>query len=1729
VVFGFDFTFACVDTAMPSASEDRFRQSWKVQELSGKPAQAWLVVRRVVATLIALGLIGVCGWLIFSLFWVPKSYLAYWSANVYQPLSASPVKYASSDFAAIESLKDDFAGTNLINPAETKLTKEALETNLRELANMGMRSKDACIVFVTAHGGVRNKEAFLLCEPGDRNSELQLADLLAALKNVEAGTKLLILDAGRDELAEGATGVGDDTFAALLEKAVNEADDPALWVLTANAPLERSHVSADWNRPVFGYMVSQGLRGGADRNRDGVIQLDELFNFVQSGVASWVKLATAAAESQTPQLIHFEYGKPSTEQVASRRLMRAKAGAAEPEPAIEHVAESEMEEQRSGISKWLAERGEEAKERFSIKDDIHIFSHMLGIHGHEGHEGGEAHGEHAAGGGHAATEGEHNAEAHDAKADARAETAAAARKQVKDFWLAAARLEAADNQMPPSVVAPPLWRDLRERLLWCDQFCASGIPAEAKTPWTQVSKELLGIDQSLQAFAAYRMPPLVDAPAGQPISLAMADRLAGGEAKNRLPKPLIDFLTQYDRLLLEEPPATFKEKLNGILAGQKADLGFANYFELQLLAPGRELNKDPDIPSAMLQLLLKARRIGESIAANPLCGDGWMRDAIEAADRSRSEGERQLFDRTSSNWENQTTDRLTAAMEGYESALRNLAFVGETIQYRNGLLLNARGLVQRARLNGSDDKEVAAVEKVFSTLQDLNKALADPSKTNIDALKRARDQVETASTALERKTDPANDAWRITNVLATMLPAPEARTKLAGELVAAAKHQMADFKLPESESEATNLAAATDDQWKRAVREFGLQLELARLAGYDDAALAKLNKSLAAAPAGQIEKLTEARGQLAELLDNVPAAIARISTASANDGARDATLLRSTVPQWLLLGADLRDRIDPKNNLITRLNQVTWHDLLAWNSKRFRGAADDAPVANGPLLARLATTLHDLANLVPEQPAIPPFSQPVLAIEAPDQVSLVEFGEGTVSFQVKSNASEEKPVWLTAQYNEKWLAVDPSIYHQQELPAALAGKNLDEKASHLPLRPDRLGLASTDRIPAGGARDYTVKIRRQPNNDAGGAAKLILKAVSGDTFVRREVAVDLPGREALDVTVNAPPEFWTAATRSLHPLPNRIQNFTFDVVNRAKVAKKLDVSIVAPSNVPNKAELVGLPTGAQKADVATKLLDPYGPLVPLGPVFPIDLPPSGESVRVKLGAADAKLNPKANLLLPEKGDPEQFAGIPLRYGLMLLLTDPATKEVTIRRIEITPQRPAGYLDAVAHYNRATERLDIIVSAKNRDVIPPDGLQISADVTGVSAQLQRSLKGVLKAPDFTATMYAHLAPTALPEVTANVNVDDYPRAFVFRFSRSTAPRDLTPTTDLAEVRIASPAEGKAYKAPVKGIDVVAEVDAPAGTFSEGDTTSNVEFGIDENQDRELQGERVEIRNADRQVSVYAKSLLPDGSLGLNTRVGDFHLTLSTGLADGRASVLGRLIVGGRPTWSKPVEILLDGSPPTIHAAMPPNRQAEADDDLVVRVLTHQTVNEVDLSGVKKVEAVFDSVASKGTVDAKPAAWEEGVPDGPNAWIVKLPTKGMGLGPQTVLVRATDNVGNVSDPLREPVTIVPKKPKEAAVAPKPPPKPDVANVVTGKVQYGDDAVKANVSLESFVGPQVPAVVSDASGKFTFPKVPPGKYTLKAKTPEAIHNRFRTAEMEVTVEPKPKVQPPVSVKLQ
>jgi hypothetical protein len=148
----------------------------------------------------------------------------------------------------------------------------------------------------------------------------------------------------------------------------------------------------------------------------------------------------------------------------------------------------------------------------------------------------------------------------------------------------------------------------------------------------------------------------------------------------------------------------------------------------------------------------------------------------------------------------------------------------------------------------------------------------------------------------------------------------------------------------------------------------------------------------------------------------------------------------------------------------------------------------------------------------------------------------------------------------------------------------------------------------------------------------------------------------------------------------------------------------------------------------------------------------------------------------------------------------------------------------------------------------------------------------------------------------------------------------------------------------------------------------------------------------------------------------------------------------------------------------------------------------------------------------------------VPEAGESWIATLKTDKLPLGRHTVLIRATDKVGNQGEVLREEVDIIEKRPetKPAAEAPA-----QQANIVTGTVMYYDERVPdARVVLESAAGPQIAPVTSGSDGGFTFRRVPPGAYTVKSE--KVISNRNRKAEVQITVPPRPKTVPQVTLKL-
>ena len=266
---------------------------------------------------------------------------------------------------------------------------------------------------------------------------------------------------------------------------------------------------------------------------------------------------------------------------------------------------------------------------------------------------------------------------------------------------------------------------------------------------------------------------------------------------------------------------------------------------------------------------------------------------------------------------------------------------------------------------------------------------------------------------------------------------------------------------------------------------------------------------------------------------------------------------------------------------------------------------------------------------------------------------------------------------------------------------------------------------------------------------------MILKAVSKDAYLRQELQVELPGKELFHLTVCALNGLWTPANDGvvLHPLPNRDDDFVFMLANRAKVKKTVGVSLIVPDRLPPPDQRVDMPRGAVRPEAAEAFLKQYGGS-PLMQPLTVELPETGDAVPIKFTpAADQKPPAVPNLLVSDPAAAEKFAGKDLPYGLIVVMDDPETKRLTLRRVQIKPQPPRHYLSALAQID-AAGGLTIQVSATNRSLVPPEGIKLSAKIEGISAQLESQLSGVIRDPTYTATLTGKVPPNVTRRSESN---------------------------------------------------------------------------------------------------------------------------------------------------------------------------------------------------------------------------------------------------------------------------------------------------------------------------------------------------------------------------------------
>jgi uncharacterized caspase-like protein len=159
---------------------------------------------------------------------------------------------------------------------------------------------DSLVVYFSGHGfrdaAGKLYLAPLDCDPADPTaSGVPVEWLREQIASCRAAFKLLVLDACH---AGSEKGDDDDAEASVAAKDLGDLFRNLEGVVTiaSSTADEKSQLWDDKQHSLFSYWLNQGLKGHADENSDGAVDIDELYKFVYRNVTN-----TAKAQFPLPQ------------------------------------------------------------------------------------------------------------------------------------------------------------------------------------------------------------------------------------------------------------------------------------------------------------------------------------------------------------------------------------------------------------------------------------------------------------------------------------------------------------------------------------------------------------------------------------------------------------------------------------------------------------------------------------------------------------------------------------------------------------------------------------------------------------------------------------------------------------------------------------------------------------------------------------------------------------------------------------------------------------------------------------------------------------------------------------------------------------------------------------------------------------------------------------------------------------------------------------------------------------------------------------------------------------------------------------------------------------------------------------------------------------------------------------------------------------------------------------
>ena len=1537
------------------------RLAWKPADVRS-PTRWWLK-HRLLPLVLVLGV----GWLFVYLLLQP-----FMHPRVHLLFAAAP--YVEAELGATAAPERDLATLHLphlellgaddgTHGAGVWASVGWLDEQFDRLDNREIRSRDILLVWLRAQPVTIDGQVHLLSgdfDPADdRSGRYPLARVLERVRRSPARSKVIFLDGGRTVHAP-RLGIFAESSPQQIRSLVQDTGDTSLWVLVSHSELESAQDLPESHRSALATLVAEGLRGQADRNEDGLVDLGELADYVRSRLAAdggvrvgdeAIRESAAVWRRQHPQVVWgggpvrptTKYPlvapvvPPTLDLGSDPRLPGARAAAdglaadpADSENAAPTMSPSATE-QTTQTSPEDSADGDTTSEQPAVSPETATAPELVSL----------------------------------------------ARSLFQTL---------AESPLRPRQRAPHLWRALHNHV----NNLEIASREDQAVPDAAAVDELRRLVMQLDDLAAGRQPPRF----GRLDLVAELKRWAGGAEPVFKPHSLALEEVRAEQLGRPVPPEVNEaiEQFDAVVAEETAE-GFAEwigelpdaldvYVECRL---ARALGNRPELPWPSVRKALRVTRIAETAAAATWNTGVWTRPTIERADRLRLQGERRLLSGVQAADADQADWMLARAAAEYDQAMAIHTDVTAVRQAVETLLFQFpdwfRGAIQSLSTPTAEPVDVMAARSLLDEVAQAVDLLDHPSTSRLPELRRVRSELQRSlqhSAAWNGNSDRRERMDRTESSGATSRDAQLRQLGQISELYGRWLQIVAGQRI-QDEPVSDILSVSR------------------RLADTDGASPAYWT---ACSELG--ENLRTFQRQLPVVVDRLVA-----QNSDLTDPTTRPERIRHLREAWRMLYLvhpwDVGRLTGPGPAELFR--RAERYDFFAWQQRRLEQAVQDAVATERGHLINAATAYHQAAIAIARQPPLPGPIQPQLQITAPQRIDLIGVPQQEVVLTVTNRHAKPLDAWIFCDYDPQMLEVSPGLddvmYDQSTLvsltQATVGGSVADpsEVAGREPsfrLRPSETG---------------SLRLRIRRRTPTGRAARIVFRAVSEAQVVRHDSAVDLPRSPDLDLQIEGSRDTWqwTENQWTLYPFPNRTTSYQLYLVNPGVSARTVDFQLLpAP-----RASAVAPPPG----EVAAEVADDY-----LAKVEASDAVLLHQGIVAPAGGAPVPISllPSA----PENGaeqDDEAEAPTPLPPVLLAVATDMATGRKTIRRLEILVQRPSRYVEPRVYYDPQSGRVEILV--RPLTAVPPAGISITClPPPSADGQIRGRATALLQ-PGMTETrLHVQVPPDAGPVFPVTIDVDDFERAFRYEVPTTAAVRTAVPPSNRIQVRIVEPKAGKSFGPKPEAIDVSLQVDVPYALLWDG--SSWLEVGIDVDRDRTLVGEPSVRVTSDRLVELHLDPDVADGTLAIATRTGDLVVTLPpTKVRAGRANLLARAILPDQDVWSEPVEVVFDDEAPQIsRVQLMPGRSVAQGEPLEISLLA----SDGELSGVARVEAAFD-LEGRGefTPETKPIP---GAMQSDGRWRIDLPTAPVNPGVYHVLIQAVDRVGNKSEYQRTRVEVLAK---------------------------------------------------------------------------------------------------------